>query len=279
MQIEFQHKVTTTTIHSASGLVITGDDAFVVSDDGPFIYELSVHDLSEVKRIPIEGFDTSLQQISKPIKPDYEAMTEGSYEGKKYVMIFSSGGISPFRDSLILFNPNSPEEQKKLSLASLYQQLKTSGSYNENELNIEAAVTVKERIFLFERSKNKIFEVDITTMKLLASHDIQLPIHAGVPVRFSGACLMKNGSILFSASVEEAPNMIDDGNILGSYFGILEMTSDSFLLRDIMPVTDKNNVTIKEKIESLDILPDGTIIAVADNDNGTSTLFKFKLKE
>jgi hypothetical protein len=278
MQIELLQKRTTAHIHSASGLVIIKDHAFVISDDGPFIYQISTDDFSEIRRIPIRDLDTSIQQISKPLKPDYEAMTEGSYAEKNYVMIFSSGGISPYRDSLLLFDPKAPGEQIKLSLATLYQQLKTSGSYKENELNIEAAVTVEGRIFLFERNRNKIFEVDIDNMKLLASHDIELPVHAGVPVRFSGACVMKDGKILFSASVEAIPNMIDDGDILGSYFGILEISNDSLLLRSVILVTGKDKEIIKEKIESLDVLPDGNIIAVADNDNGTSTLFKFKLK-
>ena len=109
---------------------------------------------------------------------------------------------------------------------------------------------------------------------------IKLPAINGREARLSGACTLNDRQILFSASVEDTPDWTKDGPVLGSFIGsynINRKTVDAcYLLQD---VTGK---PMKEKIESLDILHSQeseaiSIVAVSDDDNGISKLFRLRI--
>lgn len=108
---------------------------------------------------------------------------------------------------------------------------------------------------------------------------IKLPFIEQHEARFSGVCTIDENHLLFCASVEDTPDWITDGPVLGSYFGIYSLQDNKLIATYLLK--DKQDQIIKEKIESVDILQktghDLIFWATADNDNGTSKLFRIKL--
>jgi hypothetical protein len=110
-------------------------------------------------------------------------------------------------------------------------------------------------------------------------HKANLPQIEGKEARLSGICTLDETHLLFSASVEDTPDWVSDGPILGSFVGIYSLKEKKVLASHLL--RNKQGAIVKEKLESIEILhkEGGTItcIAMADNDNGTSGLFRLKL--
>jgi len=113
-------------------------------------------------------------------------------------------------------------------------------------------------------------------------NNITLPSINKHEAHLSGVCTLNKTDILFCASVEDTPDWTKDGPILGSCVGIYSTTTKKvsavYFLKN-----EKGNI-LKEKIESLDILRkeanvDFILLAVGDNDDGTSRLLQLKWKQ
>jgi hypothetical protein len=111
---------------------------------------------------------------------------------------------------------------------------------------------------------------------------IELPESNGIVAGFSGACLVPaSNDILFTASLEDTPNVIDDGPSLGSFLGKIHYSR----YPDKKPVTVR--VTIDGnlypgKIESIAIekvISENEIeaLVVTDNDEGPSELLRVRV--
>jgi hypothetical protein len=157
---------------------------------------------------------------------------------------------------------------------------------------------MQQSIFLFNRNGNDIFRLEtadlaafITTNGHSSIKNIHprlsfaLPSASGIRSAFSGACVLDDQHILFSASAEASPNVYDDGDISGSYIGILSVDPASFSIqkKSIVAIKDKNGAVIKDKIESIDIAgnyDNGDIraFAIVDNDDGRSKFLELRLR-
>ena len=183
----------------------------------------------------------------------------------------------------------------KVSLLPIYAAIKKTAGLIAPELNIEGAAIAGERLLLFNRGNN--FAV-VFPWQLFAAYiqkqdsapvpefkivKFTLPVINNFPVGISGACALSNSEILFTASLEETKDFIQDGTIKGSYLGLLDLLSNGEIkLMALTPLKDDSGKILTDKLESIEVLKsDGKnteLVAVADNDDGKSKLFYMTLK-
>jgi hypothetical protein len=81
--------------------------------------------------------------------------------------------------------------------------------------------------------------------------------------------------------VEDTPDWTKDGPVLGSYFAVYSLKNDKITSTYLLH--DEEGKALIEKIESVDVLQtnsngDFTFLALGDNDNGSSDLFRIILR-
>jgi hypothetical protein len=277
------------TIPSASGLVIDGDSAWIVGDDATNIYRLNLTNY-EQHAIPLHGFDSQQYRLPKPIKHDFECASLIERNHKQYLLAFGSGSLAPYRDSALLMNTADTSHQQIVSVQAFYAALQQLTNTDSTQWNIEACTVAGDSLLLCNRGNNLIISCHADSLMhylLFAGaaipdiifHRANLPQIEGKEARLSGISTLDEDHLLFCASVEDTPDWVKDGPILGSFVGVYSLKEKKVLTSHLLK--DKQGLTAKEKLESIDIVnkQGGTItcIAVADNDNGTSRLFRIKL--
>jgi hypothetical protein len=290
--VVIEQEIVLDSLPSGSGMVVREDMAWVISDDATGIYALSLTD-GTYNKIPFQQYDSSILRIPKPMKPDLESAAMGSINGKDYILAFGSGSIPINRDSALLFDP-ATKQARFINLGDLYNTLKQKAQLDSGQLNIEAAVITSDHLYLLNRGKNILFSLDwpefsrhITAPQHQQVPDIkyqkvQLPVANGLYAGFSGACALDKDRILFSASLEDTRDWVADGAVYGSYIGVLNIKEGKVKVEAIAPVMNAAGLTVKDKVESIDVTrrnSDGSIqlVAIVDNDDGTSKLMKLKL--
>jgi hypothetical protein len=280
------------TLPSGSALEQSGNLIFVVSDDAPYIYRCNL-DGKPVDSIHLRHLPADQQRIPKPVKPDYEAAISGSVNGQEYLVAFGSGSLRPQRDSAIFISISDPASQSVVPLSALYAAMRAHAGIAEDDFNIEAAALQENRLLLFNRGTNHMFTLDwhataahlmegapVPTMRAAL---VPLPKTGGYPTGISGACFLNPRHVLFCASVEATTNWISDGEVLGSFIGILALNGEGQpRLIDSGPVLNETGDTIKDKVEGIYHLgqPDKgslSVLAIVDNDDGSSRLLRIRL--
>ena len=162
------------------------------------------------------------------------------------------------------------------------------------KLNIEAAAASNSTLYLFHRGnisgKNLVFSFPLndfadyvlTESDCIPAYTVSsciLPSINGIASGFSGASMLDEKHILFSASVEDTENEIDDGMVLGSFIGILNPETNELSCELLKEGTEPVSI----KIESVCVLQTQekihTLLAVTDSDGGASELLEIELAE
>lgn len=279
---------------SGSGLERIGDYYFVVGDDSPDLFRLDgAWNMVGTTRL-FESDTSAGERIAKKDKPDLEAMCLVEWRGKQELLCFGSGSKSPSRDVCFrvdVTDPISPQNVRAVQLTNLYDTFRSNPNIvGSHTLNLEAAAATPESLMLFQRGNisgiNAAMEFDMELfMQYLDSSSVQLP-----PMRLStwllpklqnrragfSAAMIWNNSILFSASVEDTDNEIDDGATLGSFIGLLEEDE----LQWICPVEYEDKIA-PVKIEGISLWHnDGNsleLYAVTDNDQDSSEMLRIEI--
>lgn len=286
-------------ISSASGIEFINNNYYVVGDDNPWLYTLD-KDFKIIKKTQVSGIDSlNSGRTPKNIKPDFESIAKNSEDDQINAVILSSGSLSPARDTAHIINIDNHSSLISGNIRSLYDRIKVkAGMDMENEINIEGLLFNKDRAFLLQRgniSGNFIIEINKDSFISYITynteppdfklHKLQLPDFKGVQSGFSGGCLHPDGKgIIFTATLEDTNNEVDDGEIIGSFIGYIpfnKLNDGRFSTVLLM----KDNVVLKDKIESIcvseyvqDVNTETLeIVTVSDNDDGTSGLIKFTL--
>ena len=297
--------ITLSNLPSGSGLAVDKAGIFVVGDDAPYLFRLNEAYSITHKYLLLEQY-AQQERIPKQQKPDFESMAQVYWGGQPSLLILGSGSKSPERDSLLIVPLAQMEQPQRFSVTALYDLICQEENISREELNIEGAVLTQDDLLLFNRGRNSIISLNWMAVGeyLLQYTDstkpqqqlplngeqfnmriypIQLPEIGENTARFSGACTIPGTTkVLFTASVEDTPNWIDDGEILGSFIGLLD---EGELTQQLPPHTwlikNRDGETLKEKLESIDVLKmtdDGLeALAVTDNDDGTSKLLVLQL--
>ncbi len=208
-------------ICSASGLVYQDNSLFMISDNAGFLYE---YDLNAAFLKTHSLLQDATENILKKNKPDFEAITLKGDD----LHIFGSGSTEK-RNRKFIFNRQTQQTSEE-NLEVLYHKIKTKFDISDDELNIEGALFYNENLYLFQRgnganSKNGIIKINGNDS--VQFHSVQLPKIKHVEATFTDAILVEN-KIYFLAAAEDTISTYDDGEILGSMIGCMDI--DTFQL-------------------------------------------------
>ncbi len=293
MQLKLLSRKILKGIPSASGIELYKNKIYIIGDDAGWLLILDKN-YKLLEKIPLlKKKKLSNKPIPKKHKPDLEAMTFIKYGGENSLLIFGSGSKPTKREKLFMVYPERKHLVKQYSLTDLYVDL-VGKKIQTSSLNIEAAAANTSSIFLFHRGniskKNIIFEYSIKEFigfilkeKKKAPKSVfrvcRLPQINTIPAGFSGASMLDDKRILFSASVEDTENEIDDGEILGSFIGIQNTENKGLMYAALK----KGPKPMELKIESVCLLQSHdnkhTLLAVTDSDGGDSEILVLELSE
>ncbi|WP_125077639.1 DUF6929 family protein [Rufibacter latericius] len=289
-------------IPSASGIERVGDQYYVIGDDSPYLFTLDKN-FKVTKKTPLFEASSMVEgRIPKPVKPDLEAITQLTMEGgQPYLFIIGSGATEPRNTGfLIPLTRNGPDKPITINLTPLYNQLRANKAITgQAALNIEGLAADEEYVYFLQRyapgGQNVLITYTLESMvpflqgkgaapKPSGIKSWTLPDIAQIKTGFSGMTTALGGRMLFTASAEETPNAVLDGEIYGSLVGLLQAhphnTPGPAKPQVAVTITEQDGTPYKSKIESICISgqdrSDLTAVCVADNDDGFSELVVVK---
>lgn len=274
---------------SASGIEYTNQKIYIIGDDANNLLILD----SSLNNIDSASFYSFAEKrIPKKVKPDLEAITN-TQDGK--LLLIGSGSLATTRNIGWLFDPLN-KQKDSIRLDTFYQQLSLNGI---KELNIEGLASCPGGYILSNRGskgypKNHLIftkgnfwikqsQSQINIMDASSHTDSSL---------FSGisglAYSAKADALIMTVSTEDTRNSMDDGAIGKSYLWIIKNISAKLnrqvVNTDVILELDAMDTRFKgQKIESVCISKETArkyyLLLVADNDNGSSTLFRLTVSK
>jgi hypothetical protein len=209
-------------IGAASGIVYKDNSLLIIGDNSGFLYDYQI-DSSDLKRYPL--LENPIENTPKKDKADFESITH--FGDSLY--IFGSGSTEK-RNKMVEVNSNDKKVIRTTDLSYLYEVMQSFGKINAEDFNIEGAIYNGESWFLFNRgngssNKNVLFTIggkNLTNDFTILSNDYKLPKIKGVRSSFTDAILVDD-KIYFLATAEDTKSTYDDGEILGSLIGCIDM--------------------------------------------------------
>ncbi|MFB9863590.1 DUF6929 family protein [Rufibacter immobilis] len=284
-------------VPSASGIERVGDFYYVIGDDSPYLFRLNAAFEVVQKVALLNTGNVQNGRIPKPVKPDLEAITMVTLSGQPYLLVTGSGS-TPARNTayLLAVTRDGVGQPQAIPLQGLYDQLRQNKAITgQASLNIEGLSADEEYLYLLQRFSPGGHNVLITytlseLTPFLLKHEpapkpsaVQawaLPQLANIQTGFSGLAPALGGRMLFTASAEETPNSVLDGEVYGSMIGWLKTHPDpspqALKPEVVVPIKEQDGSAYKGKIESVCIMEEDRhelqAVAVADNDDGSSEL-------
>ena len=264
-------------IGSASGLFHKNDTVYLISDNGNSLYhyQIGTKVLEKTKLI-----DSAVaENIPKNIKPDFEAIA--SYSEMLY--IFGSGSTEK-RNAMVVFDQLKNEVVRATDLSDLYATMQSFGEIQPADFNIEGVVYDGTDWYFLQRGnggsgKNGIFTVngDIESDTYsIVFNEYKLPKIGGVETSFTDAVLI-GSKIYFLATAENTMSSYDDGDVLGSIIGRLDLKK--------MKIEKTIQISEEHKLEGLAFYGETpkqlTFLLCEDNDTDGlhSDIFKLTIKK
>ena len=229
-------------IGSASGLFLTNNSLYIIGDNSGYLYEYNMES-QQLSHHPL--IDNPSQNIPKNIKPDFESITH--YNDTLYV--FGSGSTE-HRNRMIEFDLKTKTISQKNDLIDLYALMQNFGSIKPEDFNLEGAIFDGENWYLFNRgngisNKNTIFTIHAKKLSeefaMVATH-YKLPKIKGVRSSFTDAILVED-KIYFLSTAEDTQSTYDDGEVLGSFIGRIDLAT--------MKIDYTQKITSTNKFEGL----------------------------
>lgn len=280
---------------SASGIEFINNDIFIVGDDSPFLFQLD-DEFSILDKISLTGNDSIHNgRVPWQIKSDFESMAYFTQNNENFLAVLSSGSKQIFRDSIHIFSLNETKIKTSKNIRPLFESIKSKANFTINdEINIEALAINNSNVFMMQRGNNnenlvisidkKIFlnylnkkNAKVPPIKI---YKFKLPTFENTISGFSGVCVLPlNKGLLFTASLEATTDAISDGEILGSYLGIIEFTNFDKGITDTKILKEDNKI-LKTKLEGITVKSiqnnKVNVICVSDNDDGTSWIYELE---
>lgn len=261
-------------IGASSGIILHKDSLFLISDSSSYLYEYKMS-TDELEKIKLQ--ENSAESIIKKIKPDFESMLKT----KKTIQIFGSGSTE---NRMVSYEYDlNTKETKKLNLTDLYKKIVASTGINEENLNIEGILEYKKNWFLFQRgngfdAKNGIIKLENSLVKPKSIHymPIKLPEIKSIATTFTDAVLV-NKTIYFLAAAENTDSTYADGEVTGSLFGAIDITTFEVLFTEEISDSHKFEGLTVYKNHSKEI----SFLLCEDNDSEElkSSIYKLTIKK
>lgn len=283
-------------IPSASGIEKKNDYYYVVGDDSPWMYEIDEDDYKLKRKFLIhdDAFE-GMERIPSGDKPDYESIVDYEW-GSKDLLVFGSGSGSKRKTMIRLDFTKRGYDVNAYTLEHLYNLIMDQGNITPDQLNIEGAVSWRDHLVLMNRETNHLILISKYAFERYMKYapqkqarkrididfyQFELPKIDGIEAQFSGGMRLKDEhTLVFSASVEKRIDPLVDGEILGSFMGLIALNKLGKRELKAAPVTMNGEVFVG-KLEGVFIeeVVDDTIDlrAVTDNDQGASQLLKISL--
>jgi hypothetical protein len=281
---------------SASGVEIVGDTVYIIGDDSPYLYRFGAAELQPGQAITL--FDTahfSAGRIPKLLKPDLECLTALTDAATGETGLLACGsGATPAREKGFWVPIGSGKEPVvtvyPVGLGPLYAKLREALPAGVT-LNLEAAAATATELVLFQRTVgstagNWLFRLPLPAFLDFLHHRTQqpptvrtqryeLPTINRKPAGFSGACFFE-GHLFVTASVEDTLDAIADGEVLGSFVGILDAARPGDSQGAFARLELPGQQPYRGKVESVAVrraLGKGhyELLLVTDDDQGGST--------
>ncbi len=285
---------------SASGIELVGATAYVISDDSPFLYRFRATDLTPHEPIRLFEPEKIVEgRIPKKRKPDLEAIAllPADAAGGAGLLIAGSGSKKR-RDGgfWVALDPDGATGAvQPLDLEALYDVLRDHLPADQ-KLNLEALAATDTELLLFQRSVGTAagrvcFRLPLPAVRaLLHTEAPPIPAFQGMPYNvpdldgqpggLSGACVFE-GRLFVTASVEISDDPVRDGEVLGSFVGLLDLRqpADGHFAHLAWP----DGRPFREKVEGVAVRQKTAtgyeLLLVTDDDKGGSTVLVVAVRE
>lgn len=273
-------------VRAASAIAPFGDGWLIVQDDATHAAWLRPGSVTAVRVVePVGGLEMfSAADGTKHLKPDFEAacaVPDG-------VLLLGSGSTrARMRVSLVTSGPSFTVAD----LAPTYQRVATALGIRVDQLNLEGACLIGDRLRWFHRGNaaagtpTACLDVDAAAM-LAAVHGAaaadQVPVGdvrrydlghvGGVALGVTDAVLLADGRVLVSAAAEDTPNAVDDGPVVAAALALLDDAG-------VLAVADLPQAYKVEGIAVSGTTADGLdLLAVVDADDPDTPSHRLELR-
>jgi hypothetical protein len=279
---------------SASGVEIVGDMVYIIGDDSPYLYCFDSHNLGAGQRLSLfETAHFSSGRIPKDVKADLECLTAlTTATGETGLLACGSGATSARENGfwVPLAGAGGPAATVyPVALGALYSRLRGLLPAGVT-LNLEAVAATDSELLLFQRTvgsaaTNFVFRLPLAaavkhllhqaTLPPVRAQHYQLPTVQGKPAGFSGATVFDN-RLFITASVEDTTDAVLDGEVLGSFVGVLNLDGPANQPVAFARLALPGGKPYRGKVESVAVrraLGAGRyeLLLVTDDDQGGST--------
>lgn len=269
---------------SASGIEYYNEHYYIIGDDAN---DLLVLDSNLVSSDSIPLYQYPEKRIPKDIKADLESITLTT---DNKLLVLGSGSKAPYRNTAWLIDPIT-KQKDSIQLDTFYSRLTINGI---KELNIEGSCAIPGYQLLSNRGskgypKNQLIFTRPDFWNRQSSAPVSTLLIGAQPdsSSFTGvsgiAYAKRSDRLILTLSTENTRNNYDDGEIGKSYLWIVHNISNKKRWSAINPdqvidLQEMDNRFKGQKIESVCVIKETNnflhLLLAADNDNGTSTLFK-----
>ncbi len=255
-------------IGSASGIIYHSELLYIISDSSSYLYQ---YDLVNKKLTKISLVDNSQENSSKKEKFDFEAITSKDND----LHIFGSGSTEN-RNKKFIYNSITSMIVEE-NLVSIYKQIKSNFDITDEELNIEGAFYKEDILYLFQRGNGRNTKNGIIIIaEELKYIPISLPKIKHVESTFTDAILIGD-KVYFLAAAEDTTSTYEDGDVLGSIIGCLDI--------ETLKIEFTFQISDKQKFEGLTLYKKTAtqieLLLCEDNDSEqlVSTIYKLVLNK
>ncbi len=207
---------------SASGILYHDNTITAIGDNSSYLYQYQI-DSQKLQKHPL--LYLAAENILKKEKPDFEAITKH----QENIFIFGSGSTKN-RNIMIQIDAKTNKVIATNDMTNLYATMQSFGEIKPDDFNLEGAIYNGEDWFLVNRgngkkSKNTIFTISGNNLVddfSIIVNDFKLPKLNGIETSFTDSILFNN-KIYFLATAEDTVSTYDDGEILGSIIGRIDI--------------------------------------------------------
>jgi hypothetical protein len=275
-------------VRAASAVAPFGDGWLIVQDDATHAAWWRPGSITRIRVVePVDGAEVfSSAAGTKHLKPDFEAACAVSVHGTHGVLLLGSGSTAArMRASLVTFTAAEPAFTVA-ALDAVYHKIAAALGLREDQLNLEGACRVGDRLRWFQRGNAAAGVptacVDVGLPALLAAvtgngdagqvevtapRRYDLGAVGGVALAVTCAVALADGRVLVSAAAEDTPNPVDDGAVVAAALALLDDTG----VVDVVTLPDVGGRAAKvEGLAVREVTGDGIrILGVVDADDPT----------